>query len=255
MISIAKAVGTGVASASIFASGAPGFILRASDAPLEVVPVDNDNLQEEYFRMRFDTYIGRKKYECREAYPEGRMKDPYDEHSLWSLVRHIKTGVYLGAVRFVLRPEGKILPFEQFRTLPSVNGAVAEISSFLFCRGRIKDAQLPHTLNGGNRGFGLVSLFLMKACFEMGSRHEIEAVCGLMCPVLFGMFKKEGIEFKSVPDEKGNETVEYHGSRQPCWNTASGLLKGIKAHNEDLYDLVRPRDEVYLKRLMGNISD
>ncbi len=255
MISIAKAVGTGVASASIFASGAPGFILRASDAPLEVVPVDNDNLQEEYFRMRFDTYIGRKKYECREAYPEGRMKDPYDEHSLWSLVRHIKTGVYLGAVRFVLRPEGKSLPFEKFRQLPYEGGAIAEISSFLFCRERIRNAELPRTLNGGNRGFGLVSLFLMQACFEMGSRHKIEAVCGLMCPVLFGMFKKEGIKFKSVPDEKGGATVEYHGTRQPCWSTASDLLRGIKSHDEDLYSLVQPRNKVYLSMLEGDSSD
>ena len=222
----------------------------------DVVPADTPARLEEAYRLRYQVYCVENTFESTEQDAKGLEIDEYDSHSVHSLLVHRPTGMVAGTVRLIL-PNGsgdvRALPISQACTEPSLfdparfpPARTAEISRFAVSkafRRRITDGTYPdmHVIEGKAIDPAQerrvltpnITLGLMKAIAEMSIRNGISHLCAMMEPALLRLTSRLGIKFSPL-----GKTVEYHGTRQPCFAELTDLGFALMKCSPDAHELV-----------------
>jgi N-acyl amino acid synthase of PEP-CTERM/exosortase system len=222
----------------------------------DVVPADTPERLDEAYKLRYQVYCVENQFEPPDSAQHGRETDDFDRHSVHSLLIHRPTGMVAGTVRLILPVDGRgidALPISACCTEPSLRdparfppARTAEISRFAVSkafRRRITDATYPdmHVMDGApvNRAHERrvltpnITLGLMKAIAEMSIRNGITHLCAMMEPALLRLTSRLGIKFTPL----GN-TVEYHGTRQPCFAELADLGFALMKGSPDAHELV-----------------
>ena len=213
------------------------------------VTADTPELLREVHRIRYQVYCIENEFEDPRNNPEGFERDEFDEHSVHALLVHCASQAPVGTVRLVLHKPGAgggSLPFHRVCRQAEAHRAdflpyetTAEFSRFAISkRCRHTAAQ---KAGGGPREFGdeerstipHVTIGLISAALRLCFTNGVTHVCAVMEPTLLRLLSRFGIRFQPL-----GPRVDYHGWRQPCFATLSGLMDGIERERRDVWDLV-----------------
>jgi N-acyl amino acid synthase of PEP-CTERM/exosortase system len=199
------------------------------------------------YRLRYQVYCVESGFFPPEQYPDAQEIDPYDDHSVQSLVIYRPTQAIAGTARLIL-PEGRgdlpgPFPFEQacdasplfeHKLLPPAS--TAEISRFCFTR--LLRGEIERTAaqwgDVSAREIGLLAKpALMRAVVEMTVAEGITHWCAMMEPWLVRSLEELGVRFTPF-----GPTVDYHGERQPCFGPVIDVLAGIRRERPDVWTVL-----------------
>lgn len=232
---------------------------------LEAVVADTDELNQEAYRVRYDSYCLEKAYVAPEQFEDQLEKDEYDVRSVQAIVRHRKTGSVTGVVRLILPEESNPcahFPIEQhyqetfysdvldhFRVQRT---KIAEISRFTVSKKRKLNLKkgafaglsypqkyeetvidplhslLPHIILG---------LFAM--VFSISKQYGITHLYAAMDPSLARLLTRYGIRFTKI-----GPTADYHGIRQPMIAQLDDLERGVCHARPDCWSLALKLNDI-----------
>lgn len=226
-------------------------VLTDRDAP-EVV--------DEAQKLRYQVYCTETGFEDALQFPDEKETDSYDNRSVHSIIRHRQTRIIAATVRLVL-PNASDLdqPYpiekhcaESFKIagmdrndLP--RKSLAEISRF----GVSKDFKRRLGEAGTLSGVGVdpdeytkvrsnsirliphLSLGLFAAIVRMSAENNITHWYAVMEPPLLRLLTRFGISFIPI-----GGVVDYHGQRQPVYNSAHDVMDGIWKVRPDVWQLI-----------------
>jgi N-acyl amino acid synthase of PEP-CTERM/exosortase system len=200
------------------------------------------------FRIRFQVYCIDNAFEDPDDNPDGLETDPYDSHSVHSLLTHRSSGNAIGTVRLVLPFRGgerRLLPMQRFAgavagdaLAPFPIARTAEISRFSIVksfRHHTPDSGVEATLTPEEWRKLLfhLPLGLIKSCVEMSAREGITHWAAVMEPALLRLLTRLGIHFNPL-----GPLVNHHGRRQPCWADLDALLRRVFDERPDVWDVI-----------------
>lgn len=211
----------------------------------QVISADTPELLESVYRLRYQVYCEETGFEDPAQYPDQLEKDGFDDYSVHSLIRHRKTGIYMGTVRLILpRTDlNQCFPIQKVATHPIFferelvpRSQVTEISRFALSKNfkkqllefspqsaTIEEHQLlPHLILG---------LFL--GMVRMSVQHGITHWFCVMEPALVRLLSRYELHFTPY-----GPTVEYHGKRQPCYAYIDEFLARARKSRPDVWELI-----------------
>lgn len=219
----------------------------------EVVPANTDELRDHVFRIRHNVYCEELKFEPER--PDRRETDAYDAHSLHCLIRHLRTGEFVGCTRLVLaRPGDPMfpLPFERTceatidrklmdpRSLP--RHTIAEVSRLAVVgrfRRRKGEENTAAPVSDDSFGtkdqprFPYIPVGLYLGTIEMAALHGIDTIFVLTEPRLANHFSKLGVKIRQI-----GGPVEHRGTRLPSVMSVSAILGGLNFVVRPLYKVI-----------------
>lgn len=236
---------------------------RYFDVLVAMEPEDID----EVFRLRYQVYCVEHDYEDASQFKDGKEIDAYDRRSVFSLVRHLQSGITAATVRLVLpdpdHPEN-LFPIEEncasslainarlFSRVPR-NG-IAEISRFAVSKefkrrageashpagiGPSPDSYLPENMEG-KRVIPHLILGLFAAIVRMSAQNNITHWYAVMDRSLLRLLKRFGIHFMPI-----GSVIDYHGLRQPCFGCIDTVLEGIWKERHGIWRLITDDGRVW----------
>ncbi len=208
-------------------------------------------LKDEVFKIRHNVYCEELAFE--QVKDEGKEKDEFDQQSIFTMIKHIPTGVYTSCVRVVKSSnENELLPIEK-NCLESITddnyhprnfqrSEICEISRLAvraeFRRrasdkfkgsaiGAISEATYSET---ELRCFPFIAIGLYMASATMAIDSGMNHVYVMMEPRLARSMKFVGIKFVQI-----GEPIEYHGLRAPYYINPNIFLQSLSPGFTSLY--------------------
>lgn len=220
---------------------------------------ETDELREQSYRLRYQAYCIENAYEPISENPGERETDEYDIQSLHGLLVHRTSNVVIGTARLIL-PElnGSAIPLPIRRVCTPgaiaeadrLIGAkrVAEISRFAIAKGLRRRAEEQAQVGNGPNGqspparrvIPHISLGLMQAVVAMARLGEIQYLYAVMEPALLRMLQCLGIHFQNL-----GPTVDYHGTRQPCYCDLDQLLTTTWALRPEVWEVLTDNGRIW----------
>lgn len=231
----------------------------------EVVPAEGPELVEAALRLRYQVYCREHGFEDPDQHPDGLERDPFDARAVHTLVRHRRSGRFVGTVRLVLPDAGdSAAPFPieaHCRSAfyqPSLGThlprkRVAEISRFAvsreFRRRMAEDGPpspgpraLPPTgpiPDSPQRHLPHITVGLFAGIVRMSALHGVSHWYAAMEPALLRLLTRFGIHFQSI-----GRTVAYHGRRRPTLGVAQSVLDRIHRERPEVWRVITDRGRV-----------
>jgi N-acyl amino acid synthase of PEP-CTERM/exosortase system len=232
-------------------------LLDIYNAYFEVVPATTPELLNEAHRLRYQVYCVENSFEESKANPDGLETDEFDGRSCQSLLVHRATGAVAGTVRLILPDERGSISLPALTVSEALRNhakkampkhTTAEISRFSISksfRRRIEDGRWPAVYEGpaggedNRRILPHMTLGLMQAIVSMSIENGITHWSAAVETPLLRLLKRLGIHFHSV-----GPLVEYHGLRQPVYNSLAELLDGIYIERPDVWDVITKKGKL-----------
>lgn len=225
----------------------------------EVVSADTPELLEQAHRLRYQVYCVENEFEDATENADGLETDDFDVRSKHSLLIHRASGTVAGTVRLILPDNGGSIALPAVDTSDALReraqgylppDGTAEISRFSISkdfRRRMEDGHWPAiygdsadstTIN--RRILPHITLGLMRAIVTMSVENGVTHWCASVETPLLRLLKRLGINFQSV-----GPLVNYHGWRQPVYNSVSDVLNGIHATRPEVWDVITSKGELF----------
>ncbi|WDD99491.1 PEP-CTERM/exosortase system-associated acyltransferase [Thalassomonas actiniarum] len=217
-----------------------------------------DELRAEVFKIRHNVYCEELAFE--EVKAEGQEKDEFDDHSIFSMIKHKPSSTYTSCVRVVRSSsEAELLPIEKY-CLDSIQNESLHPSNFKrteICEisrlavkadfRRRKSDQFKGSAIGvisestysetELRCFPFIAIGLYMAAATLAIDTGIKHVYVMMEPRLARSMKFVGINFHQLGD-----AIDYHGLRAPYYinpkifmdNLTPGFKSLFKAIENDI---------------------
>lgn len=213
----------------------------------------------EVFGIRYRVYCEEFGYEPRDAFPDRKEKDEFDEASLHALIVHKSSGLGAGCVRLV-SPTGDnsedLLPFEKncadslhtelIESLDLDRNSMCEISRLAvdgaFRRRSGEEVTRYGVIEGldcsqqERRTFSMIAVTCFLAATALTSSSGRTNVFAMMEPFLPRLLQRSGISFRRV-----GEDIDYHGLRAPYFITTESALENMRPDLKELYNEVYSR--------------
>lgn len=191
--------------------------------------VDDKELLEEVYRLRYKVYCEERGFEDAEDHPEGIERDIYDQHSVHFAALRRSDRFLIGTMRLILDSEHGF-PIERHSSIDSDlshlrRGYLAEISRFAVSKEIRRDACCPGPLyvdcymplpahqvlenRCDNQEFCVI-LGLYAVMYRESIRLGLTHWYGLMARSLHVLLRRKKIPFHPVGPE-----IDYHGVRRP----------------------------------------
>jgi N-acyl amino acid synthase of PEP-CTERM/exosortase system len=228
-------------------------LVQHFDQYFEALPVRDDGLRREVFKLRFAVYCEELAYEDRSAFPDGEEHDDFDGDSAFALLRHRATGRAAGCVRLIVNANSPTLrfPFEKVcadhldpklldpATLDrSRAGEISRLAVHQDFRRRVGESKSAEGASddaashfGGARRHPLVAMGLFLSASALALERGLDQVLVMMEPRLARLLGSCGIHFTQVGD-----VVDYHGKRGPFRITRSELLGNLQPESRQLLE-------------------
>ena len=218
------------------------------DRHFTVVPADSPDLLDAAHALRYQVYCVEHQFENSARHDGERERDRYDAHSVHAVLIAKSSGNVVGCVRLVLPHDGvRSLPLWGFlgardraRLDAFGRDRTAEISRYAIAKKyRRREGEDLYPDVGEPSAHELrrlvphMSLGLLRGVGQLAARHEMETVCAAMAPSLMRLLERLGLVF-----ERLGPSIDYHGSRQPCFGECEQLLAGMADRNEEYHRLV-----------------
>lgn len=214
-----------------------------------VVPATTPELVRESQRLRYQVYCIETGFENAAEFPDRLERDPYDAHSVCSLLIHRPSRMIAGTVRL-------ILPGNSPGDLPAlaVSGDLrdlgpdslprdrtAEISRFAISkefRKRREDTLIPALYEnpgaaGDQRVIPHITLGLMQAILQMSIENGMRHLAIVVEPALDRLIRKLGICFTPV-----GPLIDYHGRRRAHYRDIAGLLDEVYDRKPEIWEVL-----------------
>jgi N-acyl-L-homoserine lactone synthetase len=176
---------------------------------------DTPALLEECYRIRYEVYCSERHFLVGQ---NGVERDEFDANSQHIALLSRRTGSVVGTVRLVFPAAGTStgsLPLQRVcgPSLPQDMplGATAEISRFAIAKQR-----------RGLHATAMMRFGLFRGIVEASSKLDITHWCAVMEPSLLRLLATSSIRFNPI-----GLPVDYHGLRQPCYNSIAAVMDGI----------------------------
>jgi len=211
-------------------------------------------LREEVFRIRHNVYCEELAFE--ETNKVGQEKDDFDEHSIFSMIKHKPTNNYTSCVRLVLSScADELLPIEKF-CLASISNdklhpsnfkreEICEISRLAvksdFRRRKIDKFKGSATgvINESTysenelRCFPFIAIGLYMSSSVLALNAGIKHIFVMMEPRL-----ARSMKFVGVNSIKLGEAIEYHGTRAPYYINPIDFRDNLAPGFKSLYKMI-----------------
>jgi N-acyl amino acid synthase of PEP-CTERM/exosortase system len=226
-------------------------LVHQYNALFETVYADTPDLIEKAQRIRFQSYCLDNRFENPADHPGGLERDRLDPRSSHVLLRHRRSGRFIGAVRLI-RPEplaeGADLLMvrasaaqvragaSRFRSFPFPIEMAGEVSRFSILREARADLaeELGAMAPSVRRQVELhLPMGLIRGIVRKAAEDGLTHWCALMEPALLRLLTRFGIHFQSHGD-----LVECHGLRQPCWLDIDDMLARVRAERPDVAQII-----------------
>jgi N-acyl amino acid synthase of PEP-CTERM/exosortase system len=219
---------------------------------------DNQFLQEEVYRIRYDVYCEELKYEPKECFPNGKEQDIFDRRAIHCLIQHRESQLYAGCVRLVFpdcqKPRSS-LPFEKVchniqdnsQFSPSSYAEVSRLAVRSQFRRRAGETQTSsglllfdeqNVISANRRKFPLIALSLYLSATSVALSAGMERVFVLMEPCLARQLQHFGFHFSQIGDR-----VLYHGKRAPYQITKKDLFTYLPSDIRELLEMIHDNTE------------
>jgi len=200
--------------------------MQAFEDNYKITIADTDEMINESFRLRYQVYCLERNFLTGR---DGLESDEFDAFSYHTLLVNRATEEVVGSARLIVgsrwRP-GNSFPMQLLcngllpRNLPI--DAAAEISRFAISKARRNDAST-----------ALMRLALVRGLVALSANLGITHWCAVMEPSLLRLLQATSIFF-----EPFGPVVEYHGLRQPCYNSVSDILDRVAEDRPQLWDFL-----------------
>jgi N-acyl amino acid synthase of PEP-CTERM/exosortase system len=213
-------------------------------------------LRREAYRLRYQVYCVEHNFLDQAENPGALERDPYDDHSVHTLLQHRKSGTIVGTMRLVLHKPGASkgsLPFHAVCRAPDRDflpiETTAEFSRLAvskMVRRRVHDGTYGQAydlelLSGEcRRHIPHITFGLMTMSLQEGIKHGIEYVCAVMEPALLRLLARFGIHFEPI-----GPLVDYHGWRQPCYARVRSLMERIEREQPEIWQIITDRGRLW----------
>jgi N-acyl-L-homoserine lactone synthetase len=229
-------------------TGQNGGLYNMFHSNFDLLVANTPNLMQQAYRIRYHAYCLEKCFESQEENPDGVETDDYDAHSVHALLRHKRSGLFLGTMRMIFRtPDNVLLPIQKarhgadhFLREEHIPGSFVEISRFCISQERRKktgDDSL--VLNLGMTG-------LVLSTFWLSEKFKVSHWIGAMEPFLFGRLARLGVTMDHVGDP-----FEYHGKRQSFMTDIQSTLGRIAQTHPHVWMLMSNSGVLNLKENPG----
>jgi len=237
----------------------------------EVVRAETIEMIQRSLRVRYQVYCIEKGYEDPASFPEEMESDPFDLHSVHSVVRHRNSGRIVGTVRLVLADPSdpmSLFPMEQYcgsaldknRINPFLlpRNELGEISRFAVSKELSRglnekgavSAETPMHESGSvshteplievRRLFPQVVLALFNAIVRMSAENGITHWYAAMESSLSRLLTRFGIHFAAV-----GSAVDFHGHRRPFFGVVDEVLAAIYRQRPDVWTMITDHGELW----------
>lgn len=243
-------------------------LVSAFDKYFEITPVNSLDLQQEFFRLRYQVYSEELRLPDFESwrFPDGFETDEYDRpnRSASALLRHRPTESLVGGIRLIFcDPDDPFKPFPieahighyfdpaLIDPIQLPRRTTAEISRLILAkrfRSRGRERLYSHGMDSSSfqersnsrREFPHPVLGLLTALVRLSSHHGITHWCAGMEPIFNRRLRRFSAHLEPV-----GSLVDYHGMRQPCLDTVSRVLTRIFREHHDIWDLVTNHGKIW----------
>lgn len=231
------------------ASAAPKTLSELYHEMFEIVIADTDALIDECYRLRYQVFC--VEHELFETADPEYERDEFDGRALHALLRHRKSGEFIGTTRLILHDDDapKPLPFFQLcdeNHIPVPDPIRRKISFEIsrFCiaksfRRRVTDGLLPSAYSPREmaevrgRVIPFMALGLIKAIMDWNKQYNFELGCAAMEPALIRLLETLGFHFNRI-----GHPVDYHGTRHLLYDNFTKVLGTLKQERPDIYALM-----------------
>jgi N-acyl amino acid synthase of PEP-CTERM/exosortase system len=220
----------------------------------EPLIANTEELRRECFKLRYQVYCVEKDWERGDSQTmaTGLERDAYDDHAVHALLRHRRTGLFIGTVRLILHPEGAATGMLPIHALCAENNLqipqlvplknMGEISRFCISKEFRRRAE--DTIQGSiytaeelaadrARIIPAMSLGLISMIYLMARQNGVLQWCAEMEPFLVGLLAKLGIYSDPV-----GPLIEFHGKRQICHKILKDWADRAKEERPEIWDVI-----------------
>ncbi|MBD9357742.1 PEP-CTERM/exosortase system-associated acyltransferase [Methylomonas albis] len=207
------------------------------DSCFEVFLADTPESKQLHYNLRYQVYCEERGFEDKDKFPQQMELDKWDDNSVHFLVRHIKSGYWLGGLRLVF-PINSLLPFEEWsepyqKICPKDRNVSVEMSRLCIIKEAKRFASMrfaPPNLQGAENG-NVRSLYDFKnqnrslmwgliraACLYSAERNIVDWYF-VVAPALASILGKGGLDLARIGD-----SCEHRGLRIPYRLTVDNVL-------------------------------
>jgi N-acyl amino acid synthase of PEP-CTERM/exosortase system len=210
---------------------------------------DTDAGKNIHYRLRYQVYCLREKFEDPAYYPKSLEQDEYDNDSAHFIVRSRVTGEWLGAMRLIVGPVQK-LPLRRFSSVDPANFAgvnlkyVAEASRLCtllptaarrnFSANATKSCKtVPASSCHHNRDAlqtSWLAVGLIRAARQYCLKHEIVHCFFLISDPLARMLRRLGMEIEPI-----GSPCQHRGWRRPYIHNVKTGYQAMTTRSPELY--------------------
>jgi N-acyl amino acid synthase of PEP-CTERM/exosortase system len=224
----------------------------------EVVPANTNVLIRQARRLRYQVYcVENKVIQDPRCCQNMMMQDEYDSHSVYSIIKYRRTGMFAGTARIILpdlQEPSKQFPIEKncksvtsiFSHLNIRRENIAEISPFVVSSNFKRRKGEKSTICGVSPCLGTLTYFnderssyphivmgLLASVFVMSAEHKIRYWYAFMEPPLMTLLDHFGVDFTPI-----GTLTNYLGKNVPTVAEVNGLLLSIQAKCPGLWELI-----------------
>lgn len=220
----------------------------------EIIPANTTELLETVHHLRYQVYCVETGFENPNLYWHQLEKDEFDPYSVYSLLRHRRTGIYAGTVRLILPRTDieKCFPihevanhplFFNHKKIPRV--AVGEVSRFAISkqfRKRLGEFLSPTSAPQQDNSINRINerriiphliLGLVAGLVSMSVKHGIEHWFCVVELSLLRLLSRYGLQL--IPC---GPMIDHHGKRQPCYAHLSKFLETAHTEQPAIWELI-----------------
>lgn len=227
----------------------------------EVISANSHQLLQEVYRLRYQVYCQETGFEDPSNFPSGLETDIYDERSTHCLLRHRRSGNYVGAIRLILVDPvdyKKPFPLECTQIDPKLVDVsklprqhIAEISRVVILN------RFPHRKEGDRRRYNIEEdieiriptrvrrfphpiLGLMVGLIQMCAEHNIIHWYAVMDPALNRLLSIYGLHLDPI-----GPLTDYHGLRRPYFIDLIKVLSRMYVNHPLVWELLTNYGKVW----------
>jgi len=209
---------------------------------------DNDAGRRIHYKLRYQVYCLREKFEDPSSHPSFLEQDQYDDISAHFIVRSRATGEWLGAMRLIIAPVQKLpvsrISSMDLKNFPGIPGkGVAEASRLCtLIPTSPRSNSAPDTKKARNRHAGphhlishalqtsWITVGLISAVRQYSLAHEILYCFFLISDPLARMLRRLGMEIDPV-----GSPCFHRGWRRPYMHNFKTGYQTMRARSPELY--------------------
>ncbi|ADJ28651.1 conserved hypothetical protein [Nitrosococcus watsonii C-113] len=220
----------------------------------EIVPVNTTKLLETVHHLRYQVYCVETGFEDPNLYRHQLEKDEFDPYSVYSLLRHRRTGIYAGTVRLILprTDTEKCFPIHKVTNHPlflnhhkfprTAVGAVSRFAISKHFRKRLGEFSSPTGMSQQERSTHRLEerriiphlmLGLVAGLVSMSVKQGIEHWFCMVEPSLLRLLSRYGLQL--IPC---GPMIDHHGKRQPCYAHLSKFLETAYTEQPAIWELI-----------------